>query len=551
MGARWAGRGRGGLKSYLCSEEPFCLFLLHTMDFKTSLVYQLAKPRLRQIARYAEQAETLQREQLRHILDRARGTSFGLRYALDKQTSPRTFAERVPLQDYEGCKEEIERMVRGESDVLVPGTCRWYAKSSGTTSDRSKFIPVPALHLNDCHYRGGRDALWIYLRNNSESRFFATKGLVLGGSHAPMPLAGGAARAGDLSSILVEHMPLLGDMLRVPRRETLLQSEWTAKMEQIIRETIPARVGSLSGVPSWMLVLLRGVLEATGRETITEVWPELEVFFHGGISFSPYRATYEALIPSEQMHYQEVYNASEGFFAIQDEPTEAGMLLMLDYGVYYEFVPMDELPQDGDYSACRALPLHEVELGRDYALVITTLGGLYRYLIGDTVRFTSLSPYRLVITGRTKHFINAFGEELMVSNADRALAEACRRDGQARVSEYTAAPHFFLEEGRGRHDWLVEFEIPPRDLLCFQHDLDEALRALNSDYDAKRYEDMTLRELQLTAAPVGLFHRWLDSAGKLGGQHKVPRLANSRHHLEGLLELMHQERNEQPIPSDQ
>ena len=508
------------------------------MDLKTSLAYQLAKGRLRQIDTYVERAEDLQSHQLRHLLDRARHTEFGRSYSLDKTTTSSDFASRVPIQDYEGCKGDIERMIRGEKDILVPGVCRWYAKSSGTTSDRSKFIPVPALHLNDCHYRGGRDALWIYLRNNPKSQFFSTKGLILGGSHTPLPIAGGKAHAGDLSSLLVEHMPLLGDLLRVPSRETLLMNEWTAKMQRIIQETIPAPVGSLSGVPSWMLVLLRGVLEQTGRETITEVWPDLEVFFHGGISFSPYRETYEALIPSELMHYQETYNASEGFFAIQDDPSEAGMLLMLDYGIYYEFIPMDELPQDGDYTSCRALPLHEVELGKDYALVITTLGGLYRYLIGDTVRFTSLTPYRLIITGRTKHFINAFGEELMVSNADRALAQACRQDGQARVSEYTAAPLFFLEEGKGRHDWLIEFEVPPHDLRQFQANLDAALRALNSDYDAKRYENMTLRELSITVASPGLFHRWLEGAGKLGGQHKVPRLANNRHYLDSLLELL-------------
>ena len=287
-----------------------------------------------------------------------------------------------------------------------------------------------------------------------------------------------------------------------------------------------------------MLVLLKEVLQATGRESITEVWPDLEVFFHGGISFTPYRSTYAELIPSERMRYEETYNASEGFFAIQDDPAEAGMLLMLDYGIFYEFIPLDELPASGDYSSCRALRLEEVELGRDYAMVISTLGGLYRYIIGDTVRFTSLHPYRIVITGRTKHFINAFGEEVMVANTDAALSEACRRDGRARVSEYTAAPRFFLDEGKGRHEWLIEFEEPPRDLATFTSDLDTALRALNSDYDAKRYEDMTLLPLTVDIAPKGLFHRWLESEGKLGGQHKVPRLSNSRHYLEALLALV-------------
>ncbi|WP_298527299.1 GH3 auxin-responsive promoter family protein [uncultured Porphyromonas sp.] len=508
------------------------------MDLKTSLVYQLAKLRLRRIEEYSSRLEDLQQEQLRHILTRAARTDFGRRHGLSRSSSYSSYKEAVPIIDYEGAKADIERMVQGERDVLIPGACRWFAKSSGTTSDRSKYIPVPYLHLQDCHYRGGSDALWLYLRNYPDSRFFSTKGLVLGGSHSPMPLSGGKAQTGDLSSILVEHMPLLGNLLRVPSRETLLMSEWTAKMKAIVEEVKGARVGSLSGVPSWMLVLLKEVLSATGRDNISEVWPDLEVFFHGGISFSPYRSTYAELIPSERMRYEETYNASEGFFAIQDDPAESGMLLMLDYGVFYEFIPMDEFPSSSsDYSSVRARRIHEVELGRDYALVISTLGGLYRYILGDTVRFTSLYPHRIVITGRTKHFINAFGEEVMVANADGALAEACRRDGKARVSEYTAAPCFFLDEGKGRHDWLIEFETEPRDLATFSRDLDDALRQLNSDYDAKRYEDMTLLPLSVEVAPSGLFHRWLEAEGKLGGQHKVPRLANSRHYLDALLRL--------------
>ena len=507
------------------------------MDIKTSLVYQIAKLRLRRIEQYASRAEDIQTEQLRHILGRAARTAFGRRYRLTRQTSYSSYSSDVPIVDYEGVKGDIERMTLGERDVLVPGACQWFAKSSGTTSDRSKYIPAPYLHLKDCHYRGGGDALWLYLRNYPDSRFFSTKGLVLGGSHSPLPLSGGKTFTGDLSAILVEHMPLLGELLRVPSRETLLMSEWTAKMQAIVREVTKARVGSLSGVPSWMLVLLKEVLQATGRDSISEVWPDLEVFFHGGISFTPYRNTYAELIPSERMRYEETYNASEGFFAIQDDPAEAGMLLMLDYGVFYEFIPLDELPSSCDYSGCRALHLEEVELGKDYALVISTLGGLYRYILGDTVRFTSLRPYRIVITGRTKHFINAFGEEVMVANTDAALSEACRRDGRARVSEYTAAPRFYLDEGKGRHEWLIEFEEPPHDLNTFTSNLDAALRALNSDYDAKRYEDMTLRPLSVEVAPSGLFHRWLESEGKLGGQHKVPRLSNSRHYLDALLSL--------------
>jgi putative auxin-regulated protein len=504
------------------------------MDLKTKLIYQAAKLRLSKIARYGDEVEELQVKQLRHVLDRSTVTSFAKCHGLSRATNYREYAERVAVQDYEGVKADIERMIQGERDVLIPGVCTWYAKSSGTTSDRSKFIPVPYLHLQDCHYRGGSDALWIYLRNNPDSRFFSTKGLVLGGSHSPIKL-NGQAKAGDLSAILVEHMPILGNILRVPSKQTLLMSEWTEKMQTIVQEVAHARVGSLSGVPSWMLVLLKEVLRYTGAKYITDVWPELEVFFHGGISFSPYRETYQSLIPSERMHYEETYNASEGFFAIQDNPNESGMLLMLDYGIFYEFIPMEELTED--LSLAHALPLWEVELGKDYALVITTLGGLYRYLIGDTVRFTSLAPYRITISGRTKHFINAFGEELMVANTDEAIARASRKTG-ALVSDYTVAPHFFFEEGKGCHDWLIEFERAPEDVSTFAQVLDNELRQLNSDYDAKRYEDMTLKPLQLTLAPRGLFHRWLEQQGKLGGQHKVPRLSGNRRYLDELLSLL-------------
>ena len=508
------------------------------MDFKTQLVYQAAKLRLRKIERYTAEAEDLQRAQLRHILSRARGTELGERYDLGRATDYKDFAQRLPFVEYDAVKGDIERMIRGERDVLIPGGCRWYAKSSGTTSDRSKYIPVPYLHLQDCHYRGGSDALWVYLRNYPDSRFFSTKGLVLGGSHSPMSL-GSQASVGDLSAILVEHMPLLGNWLRVPSRETLLKSEWNAKMSAIVREVAQAPVGSLSGVPSWMLVLLRQLLEYTGAADISELWPQLEVFFHGGISFSPYRSIYRELIPSPRMRYEETYNASEGFFAIQDDPSESGMLLMLDYGVFYEFIPMDELEYSAEGSVAghvRAVPLWEVEQDRDYALVITTLGGLYRYLIGDTVRFTSTAPYRIVITGRTKHFINAFGEELMVTNTDTAIARTTEHTG-VQVAEYTVAPHFLLDEGKGYHDWMIEFVEPPSDLAAYARILDEELRRANSDYDAKRYDDMTLLPLQLEPAPAGLFHHWLEEQGKLGGQHKVPRLSSSRHYLEELLEL--------------
>ncbi len=508
------------------------------MDIRSRLVYQWAKHRIKAIEHYQDNAETIQLAQLRRILARTATTDLGRRHGIERSLSYHDYAERMPIHSYEEIKADVERMVAGERDVLVPGRVRWYAKSSGTTNDKSKFIPVPFTHLHDCHYRGGSDALWLYMRNYPDTRFFATKGLVLGGSHAPTSTGSGSS-AGDLSSILVQHMPSLGALLRVPSTKTLLMDEWGAKMQAIVKEVATAHVGSLSGVPSWMMVMLKEVLAYTGASNISEVWPSLEVFFHGGISFEPYREAYRELIPHERMRYEETYNASEGFFAIQDDPAERGMRLMLDYGVFYEFVPLEAL-DESSYPLCDAhapLPLWEVEMGRSYAMLITTLGGLHRYLIGDTVEFTSLNPYRIIITGRTKHFINAFGEELMVANADKAIAQASRQTG-AQVAEYTAAPHFFHQEGKGRHDWIVEFATPPASVEEFARILDLELQRLNSDYEAKRYMDMTLLPLHIDVAPAGLFHRWLDEQGKLGGQHKIPRLSNNRKHLDQLLAML-------------
>lgn len=500
------------------------------MDMKTKLVYQWAKHRIKAIEAYRGEAEQIQLRQLRRVLSRGAETEYARNHGLETKLSYRAFAERCPAGDYELFKPYIERMLLGEQHILCPGRVKWFAKSSGTTNDKSKYIPVPYIHLHDCHYRGGGDALWIYLRNNPSSKFFSTKGLVLGGSHTPV--VEGLSRAGDLSSILVQHMPKLGSLIRVPRTETLLMDEWGAKMKAIVREVAEAKVGSLSGVPSWMMVLLKDVLAYTGASNISELWPSLEVFFHGGISFDPYREAYKSLIPHEGMHYEETYNASEGFFAIQDEPSERGMRLMLDYGVFYEFIPLDSLGEEINPSSI--IPLWEVQAGVNYALLITTLGGLYRYLIGDTVMFTGIDPYRLIITGRTKHFINAFGEELMVANADKALACTCLAMG-GEVKEYTVAPYFYHSEAKGRHEWLIEFTVPPQDIEAFADMLDAELKQLNSDYEAKRYQDMTLLRLNVKTARANLFYDWLETQGKLGGQHKVPRLSNSRKYIDALL----------------
>ncbi|WP_373776760.1 GH3 auxin-responsive promoter family protein [Porphyromonas loveana] len=502
------------------------------MDYRTRIISTFTKSRLRAIDSFAHKAAEIQHRQLMRILSRATDTVVGNRYRFGDIESLEAFARQVPIHDYESLQEEIELMLRGSKDVLCPGRCLWFAKSSGTTNSKSKFIPVPADHLHDCHYQGSRDTLWLYLRNRPDSRFFATKALVLGGSHSSVAMGGKDIKAGDLSAILVENMPWLGNSVRVPSKQTLLMSEWTEKMQAVIREVAHARVGSLSGVPSWMLVMIKELLAAQNCKTLSDLWPELEVFFHGGISFSPYKAQYEKLIPSSRMQYMETYNASEGFFAIQDDPQDSGMLLMLDYGVYYEFVPMDTFGS----AHAEAVPLEGVDLGRNYAMLISTLGGLYRYVLGDTVRFTSLHPYKIVITGRTKHYINAFGEELMVDNADKALASACKRCG-AQIVDYTAAPHFFPEEGKGRHDWLIEFAVEPTDPMEFARVLDAELQQLNSDYEAKRYADMTLLPLSLTVARRGLFHDWLAEQGKLGGQHKIPRLSNTPEIITSILEM--------------
>lgn len=509
------------------------------MDFKTKIVFNTVKGRLRTIDRFADEAQSIQLRQLKHILSRAERTEFGKRYRLTAQTPYKEFVNRLPVQTYEEAKEDIETMVAGEKNLLVPGVCRWYAKSSGTTNDKSKFIPVPFVHLHRCHYQGGKDTLWLYLRNRVDSNFFSTKGLILGGSHSTSPI-NSESHMGDLSSILVQHMPALGDMLRVPSRQTLLKNEWGEKMKAIVRETIHKDVGSLSGVPSWMLIMIKDVLKETGAKDLSDVWPNLEVFFHGGICFDPYREAYRELISSPRMQYMETYNASEGFFAIQDDPSKREMLLMLDYGVFYEFLPIEYMHDNSKYiDTSKLVPLWDIELGRNYAMVITTLGGLYRYIIGDTVKFESNRPYRLVITGRTKHFINAFGEELIVDNAEKALAQVCN-DMNVRVRDYTVAPHFFRDEGKGCHDWLIEFENPPHDLSLFASELDGALQAINSDYEAKRYQDMTLRNLNIIQAPHGLFHHWLETKGKLGGQHKIPRLSNNRIFLEEIMSMVHQ-----------
>ena len=501
------------------------------MDFLTKAVLPFFRYRLKQIESHVMCADAVQQRQLSSLIESARNTEWGKKYDYKSIRTYETFQQRIPIQQYDDIKPYVERMLQGEQGLIWPTAVKWFAKSSGTTNDKSKFLPVSKEILWKCHYKGGFDAVALYLGNNSSSNFFSRKGLILGGSHKPVAL-NQHAHCGDLSAVLLQQLNPLVNLVRVPPKRIILMDEWESKIKAIVDYTWNKDVNSISGVPSWMLVLIKAILERTGAETLSDVWPNLEVFFHGGISFSPYRAQYKALIPSVKMHYVETYNASEGFFGIQGDLSDPAMLLTLDYGIFYEFIPMSEIEKENP----TVIPLEDVQTDTNYALIITTCGGLWRYMIGDTIRFTSRNPYKFIITGRTKHFINAFGEELMVDNADKGLARACELTG-AKVKEYTAAPLFMLNAGHGRHQWFIEFEHAPESLDEFTKILDDTLQKLNSDYEAKRYRGMSLLSPEIIQAREGVFYEWLKEKGKLGGQHKIPRLSNQRTYIEELLEL--------------
>ena len=497
----------------------------------TSIAGKFFLPRQIKLERHICHGVEMQQAVLRHLIETAANTEYGRAHMFSTTNTYDDFARNVPINTYEELKADIDRMRHGEANVLWPGLVKWYAKSSGTTNDKSKFIPVSPEGLHHIHYQGGTDVVAFYLRNNPRSRMFDGKGLILGGSHSPNYNLPGSL-VGDLSAILIENINPLVNLVRVPCKQTALLSDFEVKRERIARETMNKNVTNLSGVPSWMMSVLVKVLELSGKEHIDEVWPNLEVFFHGGIAFTPYRSQYERIITSGKMHYMETYNASEGFFGIQDDPSDKSMLLMLDYGVFYEFIPLEQVGMpDADI-----VPLEGVELGRNYAMVISTSCGLWRYMIGDTVSFTSRDPYKFVITGRTKYFINAFGEELIQDNAEKGLAYACEQTG-AEVREYTAAPVFMDQNAKCRHQWLIEFARRPADMTAFADILDKRLQEVNSDYEAKRFHDITLQHLEVVEARQGLFDDWLKSKGKLGGQHKVPRLSNSRTNIEELIKM--------------
>ncbi len=472
----------------------------------------------------------VQNELLMDLLSKAQNTEIGKIYGFSEIKNYDTFSVRVPVQSYEDLEATFERCRQGESNIIWPNPISMFAKSSGTTSSKSKFIPVSQEALEDCHYAASKDLLCIYLNNNPDSKLFTGKSLRLGGSKEIYQDKG--TSYGDLSALLIYNMPFWASFSSTPGNEVSLMSDWETKMQAIVDETIKEKVTSLAGVPSWMLVLLNDVLKTTGKSSISEVWPDLEVYFHGGVSFEPYRNQYQELIPSKKMKYYEIYNASEGFFAVQDQNDSNDLLLMLDYGIFFEFIPMSTYGSAQE----KVISLAQVEIGKNYAIVITTNSGLWRYKIGDTVRFTSLNPYRIRVTGRTKHHINAFGEELIIENAETAIKKTAS-ELNCEVMEYTAAPVFMEGSQKGAHEWMLEFKTPPADLAEFQKRLDLNLQAINSDYEAKRYNNMTLDLLKIHQAKPNLFQCWLKTHNKLGGQHKIPRLSNNRQHLEELLAL--------------
>lgn len=495
-----------------------------------SIASWFLKKRFHQIELFLKYPNEVQIELLHQLIDTAKDTEIGKKYDFCSISNYRTFSERIPLTTYEEYQHVIERSRRGEHNIFWPEPIKWFAKSSGTTNAKSKFIPVSKDSLEDCHYAASKDLLCMYLNNNENSQLFTGKSLRLGGSKE-LYMENGTV-FGDLSAILIDNMPFWAEFSSTPSNRVSLMSDWEHKMQAIVDETINENVTSLAGVPSWMLVLLNNVLDTTGKNNVFDIWPNLEVYFHGGVSFTPYSDQYKAILPRKGFKYYEIYNASEGFFAIQDQNNSNELLLMLDYGIFYEFIPMDTYKTPNQ----KVIPLSEVEVGVNYAVIITTNAGLWRYKIGDTVRFTSINPYRLRVSGRTKHFINVFGEELIIENAENALKKVCEKTN-AKIVDYTAAPIFMKGKEKGAHEWLIEFISPPENMDVFNQLLDETLKSLNSDYEAKRFNNITLNKPKIHVARKHLFYDWLKRHNKLGGQHKIPRLSNNREYIDELLLL--------------
>ena len=504
------------------------------MALLNSFISWFMKKRIHQIEFFLKYPVDVQTEWLKKLINSAEYTEWGQKYSYSDPLTPDLFRERVPISDYETIKPYIIRLRQGEQNLLWPSDIRWFAKSSGTTGDKSKFIPVSTEALEECHFKGGKDMLSIYCNNNPETLIFDGRGLAMGGSHQISEF-NNESYYGDLSAIIIQNLPFWAEFIRVPNLSITLMDEWESKIEKIAESCIRHNVTNITGVPSWTLVLMKRILEITGKQTITEVWPNLELYIHGGVSFTPYREQFRKLFPDTGMHYLETYNASEGFFGIQDRNNADDMLLMLDYGIYYEFMPLDEEGKENP----KTLTLDEVSLNTNYALIITTNAGLWRYKIGDTIIFTSLNPHRIKITGRIKNFINVVGEEIIIDNADKALTHACEKTG-AVITEYTAGPRFPSDNSVSGHEWLIEFETEPPNIDYFAELVDNALKAINSDYEAKRYHNLALDTPVFHNLPSGTFYQWLKQKGKLGGQNKVPRLSNDRKYIEEILSIVNQ-----------
>ena len=498
------------------------------MALINSIASWLMVKRIHQIELFMKYPNQVQEEWFQKLMESGRETEFGKKFGFDSIKNTEQFRREVPMQSYETIKPWIDRLRRGEQFLLWPTEVKWFAKSSGTTSEKSKFIPVTEESLYDSHYKGGKDMISLYCNNYEGHQLFTGKNLALGGSHQTDFFDNYETYNGDVSAIIIQNLPLWAEMFRAPSVEIALMSKWEEKLEKMAQSTMEQNVVSLAGVPSWMIVLLRRILDLSGKKTIQEVWPNLELYFHGGVNFSPYRKQINEII-GRPIHFMELYTASEGFFGIQDQRDSDEMLLMLDYGIYYEFLPASEWDNDSlEEAGQKTLRLDEVETGKSYAMIISTTGGLWRYNTGDTIEFTNLSPFRFRITGRTKHFINVFGEEVMIANAEAALQTACMKTNAA-VSEYTVAPVFMDKDGnKGAHEWLIEFTHEPADLGYFTELLDNALKSNNSDYEAKRYNNYVLQPPLVRKAETGTFYKWLKSKEKLGGQYKVPRLSNER-----------------------
>ena len=502
------------------------------MPLINSIISWVNVKRLHQIDLFKKYPYDVQKEVLTTLVSQAARTTWGIQYGYNSINSIEDFQKQVPISTYEDVKPYINRLRQGEQNLLWPSEIKWFAKSSGTTADKSNFIPVSYESMEDCHFRGAKDVIAFYTGEYPESGVLKGKTLTLGGS-AEVNQYSNESYYGDLSAVLIENLPFWAQFIRTPAAEIALIPDFEEKLERITKHTVGENVTSIAGVPSWNLVLLRAVLDFTGKSNILEVWPNLELFTHGGISFTPYREQYKELIPSDKMNYLETYNASEGFFGIQDELDRDDMLLMLDLGIFYEFIPMDHFREENP----PVLTIGDVALGINYAMVISTNGGLWRYMIGDTLIFTSLYPHRIKISGRTKYYINAFGEEVIEDNAEKALMKACRETG-ANIREYTAGPQYMSAESKGAHEWMIEFDSPPDSLDHFTRVLDEALKEVNSDYEAKRYKNMALMEPQIVSVQPGTFYKWMQKRGKLGGQNKIPRLANNRKYLDELKTIL-------------